>query len=97
MRACWSYDERPARANLHHAMKPLIALTLVMLTALATPAWAEVSRDAAAATARQTSGGRVLAVDRSEHNGRAVWRVKVLTPQGEVKVLLLDAATGQAF
>ena len=78
-------------------MKLLMTVTLALLTALAAPAWAQVSRDAAAATARQVSGGRVLAVDRSEINGRAVWRVKVVTPKGEVRVLLLDAATGQAL
>lgn len=78
-------------------MKPLLTLALALLTALASPVWAQVSRDAAAATARQLSGGRVLALERSEHQGRAVWRIKVLTPQGEVKVLLLDAATGQAL
>jgi uncharacterized membrane protein YkoI len=78
-------------------MKFLITVTLALLTALATPAWAQISRDAAATTARQASGGRVLSVDRSEYNGRAVWRVKVVTPKGEVRVLLLDAATGQAL
>ena len=78
-------------------MKPLITLALAFLTVLAAPVWAEVSRDAAAATARQATGGRVLSVDRSERNGRAVWRVKVLTAQGEVKVLWLDVATGQPF
>jgi uncharacterized membrane protein YkoI len=78
-------------------MKLLIPFTLALLTALATPAWAQVSRDAAAATARQASGGRVLSVDRTEFNGRPVWRVKVVTPKGEVRVLLLDAATGQAL
>jgi uncharacterized membrane protein YkoI len=78
-------------------MKLLIPFTLALLTALATPAWAQVSRDAAAATARQASGGRVLSVDRTESNGRPVWRVKVVTPKGEVRVLLLDAATGQAL
>lgn len=78
-------------------MKPLFLLAFAVLTALAAPAWAEISRDAAAATARQATGGRVLSVDRSEQNGRTVWRVKVLTPQGIVKVLLLDAETGQAY
>ena len=53
-------------------MKPLITLALAFLTVLAAPAWAEVSRDAAAATARQATGGRVLSVDRSERDGRAV-------------------------
>ena len=78
-------------------MKPLITFALAFLTVLAAPVWAEVSRDAAAATARQATGGRVLSVDRSERDGRAVWRVKVLTAQGEVKVLWLDVATGQPF
>ena len=78
-------------------MKPLITLALAFLTVLAAPVWAEVSRDAAAAAARQATGGRVLSVDRSERDGRAVWRVKVLTAQGEVKVLWLDVATGQPF
>jgi hypothetical protein len=39
----------------------------------------------------------VLAVERSEHKGRAVWRVKVLTPQGEVKVMLIEVSSGRAL
>jgi hypothetical protein len=31
----------------------------------------------------------------ADAGGRAVWRVKVLTAQGEVKVLLIDGATGR--
>jgi uncharacterized membrane protein YkoI len=61
------------------------------------PAWADVSRDDAAATAQKASGGRVLAVDKTERDGRTAWRVKVLTPQGEVKVMLIDAATGRSL
>jgi uncharacterized membrane protein YkoI len=56
-----------------------------------------VSRDDAAAIAQSSSGGRVLAVDKADRNGRAVWRVKVLTPQGEVKVVVIDAASGRAL
>ncbi len=68
----------------------------VVLMILAAPAWADVSRDdAAAAAQRLASGGRVLSIDKSETGGRAVWRVKVVTPQGEVRVILIDAATGK--
>lgn len=76
-------------------MKLLTALTTALLIALTLPAWADVSRDEAAATAQRTSGGRVLAVDKADRGGRAVWRVKVLTPQGEVKVILVDVASGR--
>ena len=64
--------------------------------ALAAPAWADVSRDEAAAAAQRSTGGRVLSVDRTESARRPVWRVKVVTPQGEVRVLLIDLATGRA-
>lgn len=63
--------------------------------ALTLPAWADVDRDGAAAAAQKATGARVLAVDKADSNGRAVWRVKLLTPQGEVKVLLVDAASGR--
>ncbi|MHB1124375.1 MAG: PepSY domain-containing protein [Ramlibacter sp.] len=67
-----------------------------MLAATVAPAWAAVSRDAAAAIAQRASGGRVLAVEQAESGGRPVWRVKVLTPKGEVRVILVDVASGQA-
>lgn len=76
-------------------MKKLPALLCTVLLALALPAWAAVDRDGAAAAAQQASGGRVLSVDRSEHDGRSVWRVKVVTAQGVVKVILVDVASGR--
>ena len=76
-------------------MKSLFTLLCVVLLALATPAWADVSRDQAAAVAQQASGARVLSVERAEIDGRAVWRVKVLSAQGEVRVIMIDAATGR--
>jgi len=74
----------------------LAACALLLATALAAaPAWADVSRDQAAAVAQRQTGGRVLSVDRSEIARRPVWRVKVVTQQGEVQVLLIDVATGR--
>ena len=65
------------------------------LLVLASPAWADLSRDDAAAVAQRVSSGRVLSVDKSESAGRPVWRVKVVTAQGEVRVILIDAASGK--
>lgn len=78
-------------------MKNLIVLLSALMLTWVVPAWADVSRDDAAATVQKTSGGRVLAVEKTERDGRAAWRVKVLTPQGEVKVVLIDAATGRSL
>lgn len=70
-------------------------LCAALLAACGLPAWAAVGRDEAAAVAQRETGGRVLAVERSEAGGRAVWRVKVVTPRGEVRIVLVDATTGQ--
>lgn len=78
-------------------MKTLISLISAVLMAIAMPAWADVSRDDAASTAQQASGGRVLSVEITERDGRPVWRVKVLTPQGAVKVILVDVASGRTL
>lgn len=70
-----------------------VCVTLLLASA---PAWADVGRDEAAAAARQASGGgRVLSVDRARGGDRAVWRVKLVTAGGEVRVVLIDAATGR--
>lgn len=77
-------------------MKTFHSLICAALLAVAVPAWANLSRDDAAAFAQRASGGRVLSVERSETgDGRAAWRVKVVTAQGEVRVILVDAASGQ--
>lgn len=79
-------------------MKPLRSLLLSLLFAAAVlPASAAASRDDAATIAQRETGGRVLAVERAEAGGRAVWRVKVVTPRGEVRVILVDVATGQSL
>jgi uncharacterized membrane protein YkoI len=76
-------------------MKFARQLILAVAVAAALPAWADVSRDDAAAIAQRVSQGRVLAVERSEAGNRPVWRVKVVTAAGEVRVVLVDVATGR--
>ena len=70
---------------------PLVALLVVV----AAPAWADVGRDEAAATAQRVARGRVLSVDKTEADRRPAWRVKVLTAQGEVRVIVIDAISGR--
>jgi uncharacterized membrane protein YkoI len=76
-------------------MNLLIIPICAVLLGVSAPAWADVGRDQAAAAAQRVSSGRVLSVDRSESGGRPIWRVKVITAQGEVRVILIDAATGR--
>jgi uncharacterized membrane protein YkoI len=76
-------------------MKTLARFTCALLLATATTAWADVSRDDAAAIAQRASNGRVLAVERADAGGRPVWRVKVVTARGDVRVILVDVATGR--
>ncbi|TWO69465.1 PepSY domain-containing protein [Caenimonas sedimenti] len=70
-------------------------LAAALLAAALLPAAAAVNRDQAAAAAQRESGGRVLSVDRADANGRSVWRVKVVTKNGDVRVFLVDADSGQ--
>lgn len=79
----------PLRISL--LILPICALLLV----LSAPAWADLSRDDAAAAAQRMSNGRVLSVEKSESARRPAWRVKVVTVEGEVRVFLIDAANGR--
>ncbi len=78
-------------------MKLSLPWILALLLAMSAPAWADVSRNDAAAIAQKMTDGRVLAVEQAQRDGRRVWRVKVLTPQGEVRVVLIDVASGRAL
>ena len=75
-----------------NAFAKLLCAALLVVSNLA---WANLSRDDAAAAAQRASGGRVLSVDKSESLGQPVWRVKVVTPAGEVKVIHVNIATGE--
>lgn len=55
---------------------------------------AQLSASAAADLVQRRTGGRVLAVQAQRESGREIYRVKVLTPQGEVRIVLVDAASG---
>lgn len=75
-------------------MNAFAKLLCAALLAVSNLAWANLSRDDAAAVAQRASGGRVLSVDKSESSGQPVWRVKVVTRTGDVQVILVNVATG---
>jgi uncharacterized membrane protein YkoI len=76
-------------------MKLLAPVVCALLLAAALPAWADVGREAAAAVAQRVASGRVLAVERADAGGKPVWRVKILTDKGEVRVVIVDVASGR--
>ena len=43
---------------------------------------------------QRETGGRVLSADTVNQNGRAVHRIKVLLPSGQVRVVTVDAQAG---
>jgi len=88
------WDDR-GRIRICLFMNIVIKSLCALLIVVAAPAWADISRDEAAAAAQRVATGRVLSVDKTEADRRAVWRVKVLTAQGEVRVILIDAASGR--
>jgi len=68
---------------------------LVAVLLAATPLAHAIDRDQAAARVQKQTGGRVLSVDSAERDGKKVFRVKVLTRGGEVRIVIVDAKTGR--
>ena len=77
---------------------PALTLGALFLGAflLLPSAWAAVDRDQAGAMAQRVTPGRVLAVERGLYvDGSVVWKVRVLTAGGDVRLVVLDADTGR--
>ena len=55
---------------------------------------ASLSLNDATELVRKRTGGRVLAAQEVREQGRAMYRIKVITPQGEVRIVFVDAQTG---
>ncbi|RLU03063.1 MAG: hypothetical protein D9N11_06020 [Ketobacter sp.] len=64
-----------------HAQEPYVLL-------------AEISPSEAAAKVVQKTGGKVLRVTVEERDGREVYRVKVLLPEGRIKTVFVDKESG---
>jgi uncharacterized membrane protein YkoI len=55
---------------------------------------AGVTLDEAVQQVQRETGGRVLAAETVNQNGRMVHRIKVLTASGQVRVVVIDAQAG---
>ena len=55
---------------------------------------ARLSLNDATELVQKRTGGRVLAAQEVREQGRQMYRIKVLTRQGEVRIVLVDAETG---
>ncbi|MDO8704168.1 MAG: PepSY domain-containing protein [Sulfuricaulis sp.] len=53
------------------------------------------SLDEAVERVRRDTGGRVLAAEAREQRGRTSYRIKVLLPNGSVRVVDVDAQSGE--
>jgi uncharacterized iron-regulated membrane protein len=54
-----------------------------------------ISLDEAVSRVRRQTGGKILSAETSRVDGRRVHRIKVLTEQGRVQRLQVDARSGQ--
>jgi drug/metabolite transporter superfamily protein YnfA len=74
------------------------SLALVLALGFLLPAaWAGVGREEAASLAQRMAPGRVLAVEHGVHvDNSLVWRVKVLTAAGELRLVVIDTETGRS-
>lgn len=80
-----------------HLRAVVLGALLAGLAGLVPVAWAAVDRDQAVTLAQRAAPGRVLAVERGLHvDNTLVWRIKVLTPGGEIRLVVIDAETGRS-
>ena len=54
-----------------------------------------ISLDEAVARVRRDTGGRVLSAEARENRGRTSYRIKVLLRDGSVRVVTVDAQSGE--
>ena len=55
---------------------------------------ARVSLNEAAERVQKRTGGRVLSAQAVREEGRDLYRIKLLTPQGEVRIVYVNPVTG---
>ena len=92
----FAMDRRSFRMLLLSAVLTLASsVTLAADEPLRVAQARRLSREDAAMLVQRQVGGRVLAAELARSGSREVYRVKILTSTGEVRIVLIDAATGQ--
>lgn len=84
------------RSAFLRALTPLL-FTLVCgaLLLISQPVQADLSERQVAEQIQQQYGGQILDIKRLEANNHSAYRIKLLQPSGHVKLLLIDARTGE--
>ncbi len=57
----------------------------------------QLTLDDAVAEVRQATAGRVVSADAAEIQGRAMFRIKVLTTSGQVRIFMVEPEGGKRF
>ncbi len=73
-------------------LKPLLCTLLLMLSLQAR---GDISLDQAVEQARERVGGRVISAETREREGRRVHNVRILTEEGKVRRLQINAEGGR--
>lgn len=79
------------------ARRRLIMSVIVggILAGSGAPVFAQLTVDQAVAKVQRELGGRVLSADSESRDGQVQYRIKVLLPDGRVRIVYVDAATGR--
>lgn len=80
----------------HIGLMIYMLATLTLIPGLAAYA-DDISKQKAVDIARKNKPGRVLKVNKVESKDRSAYRVKVLSPQGDVSNIIIDAKTGKVM
>jgi len=82
-----------------HLLPPLFSLLLLLSlpTALQAEDRAKIDRQEAARIALQVYPGRVLAVKPVQKGKSPAYRVKTLSSDGDVHIIVIDATSGQVI
>ncbi len=82
-------------AGVAEAGPPWLPSYPYLMAQQAYPQGGGISLDEAVSRVRRQSGGKILSAETIRIDGRKVHRIKVLTEQGRVKRLQVDARSGQ--
>ena len=74
-------------------LPPLLSLLLLMSAV----AHADIGKKQAVSIAQSVSPGRVLAVKMGQENNTPVYRVKTLSADGDVHIIVIDADSGKVI
>ncbi len=82
-------------ASLHRSNRVAAAFLTGLLLVAGSVQGGYQSLDSAVAAARERTGGRVLSAETRQEKGRPVHYIRLLTPDGRVQRVRIDARSGR--